>query len=110
MKAAIYFADAKVKGAFEALKASTRTDEQELAALLDRALDAIAANAFCGTQVPKRQIPKVYLQRQPPIQNLWKYNLSRSWRLMYTVASDGDTIAVIIEWLDHTGYDRRFGY
>ncbi len=29
---------------------------------------------------------------------------------MYTVASDGDTIAIIIEWLDHTGYDRRFGY
>ncbi|MFY1642790.1 hypothetical protein ACK11Z_03520 [Methanoculleus bourgensis] len=46
----------------------------------------------------------------PPIKNLWKYNLSRSWRLMYTVTSDGGTIAVVIEWLDHTGYDRRFGY
>ncbi|SAI87638.1 hypothetical protein MBBA_0762 [Methanoculleus bourgensis] len=29
---------------------------------------------------------------------------------MYTVTSDGGTIAVVIEWLDHTGYDRRFGY
>lgn len=29
---------------------------------------------------------------------------------MYIVTSDGDTIAVVIEWLDHTGYDRRFGY
>ncbi len=65
---------------------------------------------FAAALIPKRQIPKVYLQRYPPIRNLWKYNLSRSWRLMYTVASDGDTIAVIIEWLDHTGYDRRFGY
>ena len=109
MKAAIYFADAKVKEAFEALKASPRTEDQELVTLLDRAIAAISANAFCGTQVPKRQIPKAYLQRNPPIKNLWKYNLSRSWRLMYTVASDGDTIAVIIEWLDHTGYDRRFG-
>lgn len=29
---------------------------------------------------------------------------------MYTVTSDGGTIAVVIEWLDHTNYDRRFGY
>jgi hypothetical protein len=29
---------------------------------------------------------------------------------MYTIASDGDTVAVIIEWLDHTDYNRRFGY
>jgi hypothetical protein len=110
MRAAIYFADTTVKEAFEALKASARAEDQELAVLLDKAITAISANAFCGTQVQKRQIPKVYLQRYPPITNLWKYNLSRSWRLMYTVASDGDTIAVIIEWLDHTGYDRRFGY
>ncbi|MCC7564981.1 MAG: hypothetical protein KO206_01705 [Methanomicrobiaceae archaeon] len=110
MRAAVYFADEKVKEAFAALLASARTEDRELAALLDKAIAAIAANAFCGTHVPKRQIPKVYLQRNPPIKNLWKYNLSRSWRLMYTVASDGDTIAVIIEWLDHTGYERRFGY
>jgi len=110
MKAAIYFADAKVREAFKALKVSPHTEDRELAALLDKAITVISANAFCGTQVPKRQIPKLYLQRYPPITNLWKYNLSRSWRLMYTVASDGDTIAVIIEWLDHTGYDRRFGY
>jgi len=29
---------------------------------------------------------------------------------MYTVVRDGDINAVIIEWLDHTNYDRRFGY
>lgn len=103
-------ADTKVKEAFETLSASTRTEDRELVALLNGAFEAISANAFCGTQVPKRQIPDVYRQRHPPEQNLWKYNLSRSWRLMYTVTSDGDTIAVVIEWLDHTGYDRRFGY
>lgn len=65
MKATIFFADAKVKEAFETLRVSPRTEDQELVALLDRALAAISANAFCGTQVPKRQIPKVYLQRYP---------------------------------------------
>ncbi|CVK31832.1 MULTISPECIES: hypothetical protein [Methanoculleus] len=110
MKATIFFADTQVKEAFEALRASTRSEDRELVALLERAFVAISANAFCGTQVPKRQIPKNYLQRHPPIKNLWKYNLSRSWRLMYTVTSDGGTIAVVIEWLDHTNYDRQFGY
>ncbi|PKL56471.1 MAG: hypothetical protein CVV34_07875, partial [Methanomicrobiales archaeon HGW-Methanomicrobiales-5] len=63
MRAAIYFADTTVKEAFEALKTSARAEDQELAVLLDKAITAISANAFCGTQVQKRQIPKVYLQR-----------------------------------------------
>lgn len=66
MKATIFFADTQVKEAFEALRASTRSEDRELVALLERAFVAISANAFCGTQVPKRQIPKNYLQRHPP--------------------------------------------
>jgi hypothetical protein len=64
-----------VKEAFEALSASTRTEDRELVALPNRAFEAISANAFCGTQVPKRQIPDAYRQRDPPVKNLWKYNL-----------------------------------
>ena len=110
MKCRIYFADEQVQGAFMALKASRDPGDQRLAGLLDQALDRISADAFCGIQVPKKLIPKDYHKRHGPLENLWKYNLTRSWRLMYTVASDGDTIAVFIEWLDHTDYNRRFGY
>ncbi|HOP68053.1 MAG TPA: hypothetical protein PLG61_10100 [Methanoregulaceae archaeon] len=110
MRCCIYFADEKVREAFEALRDSQRGEERQLSALLDRAIDRIAENAFCGVQVPKYLIPKEYHQKYGPLHNLWKFNLSRKWRLMYTVASDGYTIAVIIEWLDRTEYDRRFGY
>jgi hypothetical protein len=110
MKCRIYFADEQVREAFVALKASRDPGDRRLAGLLAQALDRIAANAFCGIQVPKKLIPKDYHKKYGPLDNLWKYNLTRSWRLMYTVARDGDTIAVIIEWLDHTNYDRRFGY
>ncbi|WP_292367029.1 MULTISPECIES: hypothetical protein [unclassified Methanoculleus] len=110
MKCQIYFADEQVREAFVALKASRDPGDRRLAGLLDQALDRIAANAFCGIQVPKKLIPKDYHKKYGPLDNLWKYNLTRSWRLMYTVARDSDTIAVIIEWLDHTSYDRRFGY
>ncbi|MDD4255107.1 MAG: hypothetical protein PHP59_06980 [Methanofollis sp.] len=110
MKAKIFFADETVRDAFTTLKASRRSDDQNLSALLDRAFDTLSENAFCGFQIPKKQIPKIYRRQNPSIQNLWKYNLTDSWRLIYTVASDGEMIVVIIEWLDHTAYERRFGY
>lgn len=110
MKATLFFADEKVKNAFNKLKTSSKSCDRELLTLLENAFDALSENAFCGVQVPKGLIPKTYRKRNGALKNLWKYNLNRSLRLLYTVASDGDTIVVIIEWLDHTSYDRRFGY
>jgi hypothetical protein len=109
MKAAVYFIDDDAKQAFLAL-ASARADDREVFGLLNAAFDAIARDAFCGVQVPKRLILRQYLTGYG-IDNLWKYNLSRNWRLMYTVAGDGtQVIALIIEWLPHKDYERRFGY
>jgi hypothetical protein len=109
MKAAVYFIDDDAKQAFLAL-ASARAEDREVSGLLNAAFDAIARDAFCGIQVPKRLVPGQYLMGYG-IDNLWKYNLSRNWRLMYTVAGDGtQVIALIIEWLPHKEYERRFGY
>ena len=109
MKASVYFIDDDAKQAFLALT-SGRAEDQEIHGLLGEAFDRLAADAFCGIQVPKRLIPKTYLTKYG-IDNLWKYNLKRNWRLMYTVAGDGtNVIALIIEWLPHKEYERRFGY
>jgi len=54
MKAKLFFADEKVRDTFTALKVSRRTEDQNLAALLDRAFDALSENAFCGVQIPNR--------------------------------------------------------
>ena len=109
MKAAVYFIDNDAKQAFLAL-ASAKSEDRDVSDLLNAAFDAIARDAFCGIQVPKRLIPRQYLANYG-IDNLWKYNLSRNWRLMYTVAGDGtQVIALIIEWLPHKEYERRFGY
>jgi len=54
MKAKIFFADERVKDSFAALKASRRNEDRGLAALLDRAFDALSENAFCGVQIPNR--------------------------------------------------------
>jgi Txe/YoeB family toxin of Txe-Axe toxin-antitoxin module len=109
VKSKVVFADAKLKDAFEKLKES-RTEDRRLYNWLNRAFDDIADNAFCGIQIPKKLIPKVYLDKYG-VDNLWKYNLSDAWRLLYSVARDEViVIAIILEWMPHKEYERRFKY
>jgi Txe/YoeB family toxin of Txe-Axe toxin-antitoxin module len=94
---------------FDKLKDS-RTENKKLYEHLNRAFDSISENAFCGIQIPKRLIPKEYL-RNYSIDNLWKYNLPKGWRLLYSVARDKVIIiAIILEWLPHDKYEKRFKY
>ena len=103
------FPDKDLKASFEKLRAG-RTEEKELYDWLNRAFDDICSNAFCGIQIPKKQIPKEYLKKYG-IENLWKYNLPNAWRLLYSVARDEIVVvAIILEWLPHKEYERRFGY
>jgi hypothetical protein len=109
MKSALYFIDDQARQLFFQL-GSGRAEETEIQGQLNAAFDIIAADPFCGIQVPKRLIPKVYITRYG-IDNLWKYNFHKNWRLMYSVTGDGSqVIALVIEWLSHKEYERRFGY
>ena len=76
-----------------------------------RAIRDLRQNAFAGIQVPKRLIPKEYI-RKYGINNLWKYDLPRGWRLLYTVTSENEVelISAILEWFDHKDYERKFRY
>ncbi len=80
--------------------------------MLGRAFDSIEQNAFAGTQIQKRLIPREYHRRYGPIDALWKVDMAGGWRLAYMIAGDVDgTIQVgVIEWFDHGEYERRFGY
>jgi Txe/YoeB family toxin of Txe-Axe toxin-antitoxin module len=109
MKCRVVFADKKVKKSFEKLKDS-KTEDQKLYTWLNGAFDAICENAFCGIQIPKKLIPKKYFKKYN-IDNLWKYNLPGAWRLLYSVARDEIIIiAIVLEWLPHKEYEKRFGY
>jgi Txe/YoeB family toxin of Txe-Axe toxin-antitoxin module len=76
-----------------------------------RAIKGLRVNAFAGIQIPRRLFPKEYV-RKYGIKNLWKYNLYRGWRLLYTVtgANEVELISAILEWFDHKEYQRRFKY
>ena len=84
MKSQVHFAEEKLKKAYEKLKAS-KVEEKLLYKWISRAIDDLSENAFCGIQIPKKLIPKVYIQKYG-IDNLWKYDLPKGWRLLYSVA------------------------
>ena len=100
----IDFANSKIKEAFENLK---DTDE-ELYRHLTRAFNDLLDNAFCGIQIPKKLFPKEY----GDLDNLWKYNLPNAWRLVYSVKARDkiEIISVILEWMNHKHYERKFKY
>lgn len=109
MKSKVVFADKRIKKAFERLEHST-TEDKMICKWLNRAFDDIASNAASGMQIPGKLIPKEYVKRYK-IDNLWKYDLPNAWRLIYSIKRDKITVlSVILEWLNHKHYERRFGY
>ena len=105
----VKFADDGVKQGYHYLE-SGEAAERELFKWLSKAFRDLEANAFCGIQIQRRLIPKYYLKKHD-VKNLWKYDLPKGWRLLYSVRGDESTvISVILEWLPHKEYERRFGY
>ena len=109
MPSEIQFVDERVEKAFRELKDGD-SEERELHRWLLRAFEDIEKNVFCGVNVPKKLVPRVYIQKYG-IRNLWKYDLPRGWRLMYSIVGNkAIVVSIILEWLPHKEYERRFRY
>lgn len=105
-KITVVFADEDVQRAYFQAK----TSNPSLFKFLERATDDLKSDPFCGIQIPKGQIPRIYKQKYG-IDNLWKYNLPDAWRLVYSVAGNEiEIIAILLEWFPHKEYEKRFSY
>ncbi|MCX6814040.1 MAG: hypothetical protein NTY20_00080 [Candidatus Aenigmarchaeota archaeon] len=104
----IVFADEKVKKAFEKLKHEKA--EKRLYDTLMRAFKDIEESPTAFIHIRQKLIPKEYVSKYK-IDNLWKYDLPNGWRLLYSLGRDEiEIIAIVLEWLDHKNYEKRFGY
>jgi Txe/YoeB family toxin of Txe-Axe toxin-antitoxin module len=102
----VQFVNERVLDAFNDLD----KEDKDLKKFIERAINDIKQNPFCGIQIPKRLIPKEYIQKFN-IRNAWKYNLPNAWRLIYSIdGGELKIITIILEWLDHKEYERRFNY
>ena len=109
MKSEIKFAEAKIEKALQELK-NSKTEDKQLHKWICRAFEDLEANAFCGIRIKKQLISRVYIEKYG-IDNLWKYDLPKSWRLIYSVTNGQICVlSIILEWMDHKNYERRFKY
>lgn len=103
------FSVASLADDFEKLKTGAFEDKQ-LVDFINRALDDLARNPECGIKIPSRIWPKEYV-RDFAIKNLYKYDLPNGWRLIYFIrGSELEVLAIVLEWMSHKEYERRFGY
>lgn len=102
----VVFVSQELEDNFKSLK-----EDDPIKKAMIRAIKDLKENAFSGIQIPKRLFPQEYVQKYG-ITNLWKYDLPRGWRLLYTVTTDNEVelISAILEWFDHKEYERRFRY
>ena len=109
MKTEITFANDRIKKSFEELKDS-KTEDKLLHKWLCGAFKDLEGNAFCGIQISKKLIPKVYFEKYG-IDNLWKYDLPNAWRLLYSIKNGQICVlSIILEWMSHKEYEKRFKY
>jgi Txe/YoeB family toxin of Txe-Axe toxin-antitoxin module len=94
----------------EIKKGILKSEHQVLLKSINRAIELLKNNPFIGIQIPKRLIPKKYIEKFD-VTNLWKFNLANYWRMIYTVTSEEiKIISFILDIVDHKTYDRLFGY
>jgi hypothetical protein len=105
----VRFADIKLQEAYESLQNSTGF-EKKLHGSIKNAFASLEKNAFSGTQIQKKLIPKEYI-RKYRIDNLWKYNLLNGWRLIYYIKGNQTLVlSVILDWLSHADYEKKLKY
>ncbi|MEK6967055.1 MAG: type II toxin-antitoxin system RelE/ParE family toxin [Nanoarchaeota archaeon] len=83
---------------------------KQLLTAIEREKNNLLIDMHRGIQIPKKQIPKEYVD-QYGVSNLWKINLPDYWRMIYTiVGNEFEIISVLLEFMDHKEYDKKFGY
>ncbi len=103
------FADPKLLQAYRALESGTFEDRQ-LHATLVEAIKTLKKNPEIGLKVPRSLWPRFYIKAYD-IDNLRKLDLSSGWRLTYTLKGNKiEVMAIILEWMTHKRYEKRFGY
>lgn len=77
---------------------------------IDGILETVRDNPQIGDRIQYERIPKCYIAAYG-IPNLFRVELSRGWRLVYSLTGRQDQKTIyILEIFDHKDYERRFRY
>ncbi len=105
----VVFINEETKESFKELEEG-KFEDKELHKFIEKAINDLTKNSESGVKIKRKLWPKKYVQEYD-VTNLWKYNLPKGWRLVYTIeTSDIKILSIILEWFNHKDYERRFGY
>jgi hypothetical protein len=102
----VVFIDESLENAFNSLKDNDPTKKALIKAIKD-----IQENCYCGRNVKKNLIPRIFIEKHG-LNNLWIYNLPSAWRMLYSLTNSGNVelIAVVLDWMNHKDYERLFKF
>ena len=93
-------------------KAVSSKVEQTILLAITKKIELIKSDPHYGDPISKTLIPKQYVKKYE-ISNLFRVELPNYWRMLYSLI-DGETkieiIAFVINVIDHSTYDKKFGY
>jgi len=75
---------------------------------IKKGIEKLKMNRLAGRKIPREQVSKRFV-RLYGTTNFWKLDLSREWRLIYTIAGDSIRIlSIILCWFDsHKQYEKE---
>lgn len=88
----------------------TNSNHQTLFNSIKQKIEYLKKNPQYGVHISKNKIAKEYIVKYE-VNNLWKVNLSKAWRMIYTIkGSQIEIIALILDIIDHKTYSKKFKY
>ena len=92
-------------------KAEGQGEAEYLVKIIEKGIEKLKQNHEEGQKIPRQLWPKYYVQRYG-INNLWRLQLDDFWRMIYTLTLEEkvELVAVILEGMDHSDYNKRFVY
>ncbi len=93
-------------------EAPTSKSERMILTAINKKVELIKTNLHYGDPIAKSLIPKEYIEKYE-ITNLFRVELPNYWRMLYSLTDDEtkiEIIAFILDILNHTTYNKKFGY
>ena len=88
----------------------TSSFNQTLFNAIKQKIELLRQNPQYGIHVLKDRIPKDYLITYD-VNNIWKINLPKAWRMIYTLrGSEIEILTIILDIFDLKEYNKKFGY
>ncbi|MFT4308718.1 MAG: hypothetical protein ACMXYM_05115 [Candidatus Woesearchaeota archaeon] len=89
---------------------SSKPTYAQLLASVEHAIDQLKRDPYAGDLIPRKHLSKRVIHTYGT-DRILRLELVGYWRMLYTIiGSESRIIALILEYMDHTRYDRLFGY